>query len=346
MVTSALMHGWAIPVVLAILVAGLVLGLFARRSRRRRQRVTWVANAAYLTGLPSFRSRMKRYRAYLAGLVLVLVGASVATGYLAARPVDKEVRSDELATRDIVLCLDVSGSMIDYDTEIVERFLEMLPSFHGERIALSVFNSTSRTVFPLTDDYDLVERELRTSAEALDFDVESLDDWSYDPQDLDELLEFLTGTEGMGQEASSLVGDGLATCATAFDMDDQDRSRSIILATDNEVFGEPLYTLPEAADLVDEGDITLHGFYAGASTPTSESEKKEFRAAVESNGGLFFASDDPAAVDHIIDEIAEQQAVDLGADDDLIITDRPEKYFLWLVVAIGVYLVAVWRLRS
>lgn len=340
------MHWWAVPAVLAVIVAALVLGWFARRKRRERQQVTWVANASYLTSLPSFKSRMARYRTYLAGLVVVLLGASVATGFLAARPVDKEVRSDELATRDIVLCLDVSGSMIEYDTQIVQRFLEMLPSFHGERIALSIFNSTSRTVFPLTDDYDLVERELRTAAQALNFDVDSLDDWSYDPQALDRLLQFLAGTEGMGKDASSLVGDGLATCAGAFDTDDEQRSRSIILATDNEVFGEPLYTLPEAADLVSERGITLHGFYAGATTPTSAAQKKEFREAVEANGGLFFASDDPQAVDDIIDEISQQQAEELDADADVIITDRPKQYFLWLVVALGVYLVAVWRLRS
>ncbi|HLR28163.1 MAG TPA: VWA domain-containing protein [Ruania sp.] len=344
--SSVLMHWWAIPIVLAVIVAALVLGWFARRARRERQQVTWVANASYLTSLPSFRSRLKRYRTYLGGLVVVLLGASVATGFLLARPMDKELQSDELATRDIVLCLDVSGSMIEYDTQIVERFLEMLPSFHGERIALSVFNSTSRTVFPLTDDYDLVERELRTAAEALDFDVDSLDNWSYDPAALDELLRFLAGTEGMGEDASSLVGDGLATCAGAFDMDDEDRSRSIILATDNEVFGEPLYTTPEAAELVTERGITLHGFYAGASTPSSAAQKKEFRDAVQSNGGLFFASDDPEAVDDIIDEITEQQAEDLQADADVIITDRPETYFLLLVVALGVYLLAVWRLRS
>src|SRR5690625_7278171 len=62
------------------------------------------------------------------------------------------------------VCSSDLGSMIEYDTEIVERFLELLPSFHGERIALSIFNNTSRTVFPLTDDYTLVEEQLTEAA--------------------------------------------------------------------------------------------------------------------------------------------------------------------------------------
>lgn len=340
------MHGWAIPVIIAVVLAALVLGWFARSARRERQRVRWVANASYLTSLPSFKSRMSRYRMFLAGMAVVLIGAAVVTSVLAARPVDKQTRAEELATRDIVLCLDVSGSMIEYDTEIVERFLELLPSFHGERIALSIFNSTSRTVFPLTDDYTLVEEQLTEAAEALDFDVDSLDDYSYDPAALDRLLHFLAGTEGMGQDVSSLVGDGLATCATAFDLEDEERSRSIILATDNEVFGEPLYTVPEAAELVGERDITLHGFYAGTVTSTSAAQEKEYRDAVEAGGGLFFASDDPEAVSGIIDQISAQQAVDLEADPDVIITDRPEEYYPWLVATLGIYLLAVWRLRS
>ncbi|UFU06274.1 vWA domain-containing protein [Ruania halotolerans] len=344
--SSILLHPWALWVVLAAVVAALVLGWFARSAKQERRQVTWVANAGYLPELPSFKSRLSRYRVFLLCLAVVLFGSSIATGFLVARPVDREVRSEELATRDIVLCLDVSGSMIEYDTEIVQRFLELLPSFHGERIALSIYNSTSRTVFPLTDDYTLVEEQLTEAADALDFDVDSLEDFSYDTAALDRLLQFLAGTEGLGQDASSLVGDGLATCGLAFDLEDEERSRSIIMATDNEVFGEPLYTLPEAAELVAERDITLHGFYAGAVTADSAAQEKEYRDAVEEQGGLFYASDDPDAVSGIVDEISAQQAAELDADAEVIITDRPEEYFAWLMGLIGVYLLAVWRLRA
>ncbi|TDE98954.1 hypothetical protein EXU48_01810 [Occultella glacieicola] len=346
MVTETFLHPWAIAAVIAVAVAALVAGWFARAAKRERTSVTWVANASYLTTLPSFRSRMSKYRVLLTGLAVVLVGAVVATGFLAARPVDKVTRSDELATRDIVLCLDVSGSMIEYDTQVVEKFLELLPSFNGERIALSIWNSTSRTVFPLTDDYDLVEEELRYAADALDFDLDSLDDLSFDPAAYDRLLDFVLGTTGLGDSSSSLVGDGLATCALSFDLTDTERSRSIILATDNEVFGNEIYTLPEAGELVDERGITLHGFYAGEVTATSAAQEKEYRDVVELYGGLFYASDDPGAVDGIIDNITSQQAAELDANPEVVITDRPEEYFPWLMALLGIYLLAVWRLRT
>lgn len=339
------MHTWAIPAVIAAVAALAVLGWFARRPQRDSRDVRWVANASYLTELRSYKSRLSRYRLGLAFMGVLLLGASVMTGILAARPVDRDVRAEELGYRDIVICLDVSGSMIEFDTEIVEKFLEMLPSFAGERIALSIWNSTSRTVFPLTDDYALVEDELTEAAEALDFDVNSPVD-QLNSAKVERLLAFITGTEGLGRDASSLIGDGLASCALNFDERDTERSRTIILVTDNEVLGEQIYSLQEAADLVNERDITLHGIYAGAVTPVSEEQEREYREAVESHGGLFFSSDDPDAMEGIIDSISAQQAVDLDANPEVVITDIPERYFLYLVVLLVVYQIGVWRLRS
>ncbi|MGC0251935.1 vWA domain-containing protein [Pseudactinotalea sp. Z1748] len=339
------MHPWAIAaVVLAVVILG-ILGWFARRRPTEHQDVRWVANAGYLTTLRSYRSRLSRYRTALGFMGVLLLGATVLTGILAARPVERDLRAEEMAYRDIVLCLDVSGSMIEYGTEIAEKFLTMLPEFEGERIALSIWNSTSRTVFPLTDDYDLVEAELTEAAEALDFDIYSPID-NLNSAKVDRLIRFITGTEGGTGDASSLIGDGLASCALNFDEADTERSRTIILAGDNEVFGEGVFTLDEAVDLVHERDITLHGIYAPTTNPRQAEEEAEYREAVERHGGLFYHASDADAVPRIIDEISAQQAVDLDATPEVIVTDTPERYFGILVVLLVLYQLGVWRLRS
>lgn len=339
------MHPWAIPAVIAAVIALAALGWFARRAPRDTRDVRWVANAGYLTSLRSYRTRLSRYRLGLASMGVLLLAATVLTGILAARPVDRDIRAEELGSRDIVLCLDVSGSMIEYGTEVAEKFLELLPDFQGERIALSVWNATSRTVFPLTDDYALVEEELTEAAEALDFNIYSPVD-NLNSAKVQRLLDFLAGTEGGPGDASSLVGDGLASCALNFDESDTERSRTIILAGDNEVFGEGVYTLDEAAELVADRDIALHGIYASSGTHLAGEEEAEYREVIERHGGLFHHTDDADAVSRIIDEISAQQAVDLDANPEVVITDTPERYFLYLVVLLVVYQIGVWRLRS
>jgi Ca-activated chloride channel family protein len=219
----------------------------------------------------------------------------------------------------------------------------MVESFEGERIALSVWNNTSRTVFPLTDDYALVKEELDAAASALDFD---LDAWVYDQEALEKLENFLVGTVSLDNESSSLVGDGLATCALAFDASDTERSRTIILATDNLVLGTPIYTLPEAASFAAERDITVHGMYASLTDADSASAKAEMQEVITGHGGLFLEADDPAAVAGIIEDIEAQQAVDLDADPQLVITDRPDRWYGWLVVGLAAFLLVVWRVRT
>lgn len=334
---------WLIPVVLGLVLAAAVLGWFRPRASRPAGQVRWLANTAYLRRLPTYRKRMRLYQVALGGLGVFALVASLGTALLLARPAERDVRAEVLASRDIVLCLDVSGSMIEFDTEIVQTFSEMVESFDGERIALSVWNSTSRTVFPLTDDYNLVTQELDAAAEALDFDLDAL---FQTPESLDRLEEFVAGTMSLDPDSSSLVGDGLATCTFAFDESDTERSRSIILATDNQVLGNPIYSLQEAADLAAERDIRLYGLFAASEESYSPENEEAFRQAVTGHGGLFYNADDPAAVDAIITDIASQQAVELDANPEVVITDRPETV-LWLAVAgIAGLVLAAWRLRS
>lgn len=335
---------WLVPLVLAAVAAAAVAGWLGRRPARGAGRaVTWVANSAYLRALPGYARRLRVLRGGLAVAAAGLVLAAVATAALSARPVDRDVRSEILATRDIVLCLDVSGSMIELDSEIVRTFGRLVDSFEGERIALSVWNNTSRTVFPLTDDYALVEEELDAAATALDFD---LDSWVYDPEALARLEGFLTGTVSLDNESSSLVGDGLASCALAFDEAETDRSRSIILATDNLVLGTPIYSLLEAHDLASERDVTVHALYASLDDAGSDVARDELEAVTTGGGGLFFEADDPSAVDGIIADITAQQAVDLDADPEVVVTDRPDRWYGWLVAGLLVLLGVLWRVRA
>jgi Ca-activated chloride channel homolog len=338
---------WA-AVVVAVLAVGAVAWWLARRRRaRERDRdVLWVANSGYLAGLPAFTAWVRRYRALQGLTAVALLAAVVGAGAVAARPVETDVVVDRLGTRDIVLCLDVSGSMIEYDGAVLEVFQELVDSFEGERIALSIFNSSSRTVFPLTNDYTLVRQELRAGIDALDEDPAEFDyTGGSDDADILEFAQFTAGTTA-NLAGASLIGDGLASCALQFDEGATDRSRSIILATDNYVSGEPIYTLPQAADLVASRDITLHGIFGGSARYEGTPEETEYRQVVETGGGLYFLADDPAAVQGMVDDVVAQQAVELDATPEVTVTDTPAAWFLVAVAGVGILLVVAWRVRQ
>jgi Ca-activated chloride channel homolog len=333
------------PAALGLLVIVGVAWLVARR-RAPSPGALPVSGSAWVAQVPQVRRWLRRYRALRVAAAAALVVTAVSAAVLAARPVEREVRVDRLGSRDIVLCLDVSGSMIPFDSAIAETFAQLVDSFAGERIALSVFNSTSRTVFPLTDDYTLALAELDEASGALAFDYDSFD---YEDADqmvgFQRLMTFLAGTEGVPDEAS-LIGDGLAACALQFDELASDRSRSIILATDNYVAGEPLYTLGQAVELVDGRDISLVGLFGGEVDLRGGPEESEYREKVLAVDGLYFTTDDPAAIDGIVADVQSQQAVDLDAAPENVDTDRPEPWFAILAVGVVALVVLRWWLRS
>lgn len=340
----------------------------------------WVANSDYLRSLPEFQKQLKTYRGLQVLGALSLTVALTGAALLAARPAIIKVSDPRMANRDIVLCLDVSASMLGYDRELVDVFSRLVDEFAGERIALSIFNTTSRAVFPLTDDYGMVKEQLDIAYDALhpnavNGNSAALAKYEY----------FAAGANANLEVGASLIGDGLANCALMFEgsqhpalIDDdpssgnaessgsegagseskdteqaesdsadsgpEARSRSIIFATDNDLEGIPIYSLKEAADLATKLNVSLIGLYGSGSTDVAGEE--EFQDVFTDAGGMYFYSDDPTMVDAIVTDIQSRQAVLHDAAPVITSTNTAGPWFILLVVGLAGFLYVQWRLSE
>lgn len=367
-ITHSLTWPWVVAIILglALLVAVVALIVNVKKPRTPHvdgSRTLWVANSDYIRSLPAFKRQIREYRTVQALGVFALIAALVGAAFLSSKPVAIETKDPRMANRDIILCLDISGSMLEYDRELVNVFSQLTESFVGERIALSIFNSTSRLVFPLTDDYTLVREQLRDAYRALDPAA------MYDDDAFTRYHYFTAGANTVIGESSSLIGDGLANCALAFDdttssktestdtdanapaPEDEDnktgtkpeeRSKSIIFATDNDLRGEPIYTLQEATDLALSKDISLIGLYGAGSQAMSA--EQEYRQIFTNAGGMYFYSDDAAMIDTIVQDIQSRQAVEQDAAPLITITNVVGPWFALLVVGVLAFFIIQRRL--
>ncbi|WP_172797069.1 vWA domain-containing protein [Devriesea agamarum] len=305
-----------------------------------------VANTEFLEELSSYR--VARMGARALGMIRVIVAgiAVLSISLLAGRLATEHISSDTFPHRDIVICLDVSGSMSGYDSETLKAFSSMVEDFHGERIALSIFNSTSRIIFPLTTDYKLAKRELSAGASAIDFDEGAYRKGRviYSPQKVRRYAEFVNGTQGVPNQAS-IVPDGLATCATLFDHTDKKRSRSIILVTDNEVNGKSIYNLDQAADFVGNRNITLFSFYPGPNQ-CGATCAGELRTVTLRRGGDFYSSSNPDAVPKFLEKVEKTQASAGGANPQLRPIDQPLWPWIAAVLAVAMLLIIAGKTHS
>jgi len=267
-------------------VLACALGL--RRPRGRRGHVR-VAHTERLRELAAYRRVVGRRRLGLVLSLMPLAAAIALCAQIAARPVVVETHRSHLDNRDIVLCLDVSGSMADENLAIIRTFRRLVAGMQGERIGLVVFNTFPRPVFPLTDDYDLI----RTQLEVAEGD---LDEHRLTSGRLADLARGVTHA-GLGQ---SLVGDGLMGCLDLFTADVQvaelrqgaseqvRRSRVVILATDNQQLnarGHQLFTVSDAALQAEAYDAAV---VVLAADSRSAAAQLELAQVAERTGGAVY----------------------------------------------------------
>ncbi|MER7797258.1 VWA domain-containing protein [Microbacterium sp. NPDC096154] len=324
-----LANPWVVLAAAAALVVAVALGLlWGRRTSRRLAAAAPVSRAERLRALPSVRRATRRRGAAVAAAVGLLAAGTVVAGVVGARPLAAETIRPVDTSRDIMLCLDVSGSMSEVDIEVLDVFGELLEGFEGERIGLTIFNSSPVQVFPLTDDYDFVREHLRSIREAFD-DYES------------DVPEHWVGT--LNGAGSSLIGDGLAACTMRFDHRDDERSRSIILATDNEQMGAGIVTIEQASGYARDAGVRV--FALNPVEGKDDAISAQLTQAAELTGGEAFALRGDTTVADIIDEVQEQEATALEGEARVVWRDVPDVWIAVLLACVLAGIVLLWRVR-
>ena len=235
----ALTQPWYGVAVLVVFAAVALAAWLWPRKRRTPSGALPLAGAARIRALPRFTQLARGRLRWLVIESCCLAIAGTGIALLAAGPVSATTINEERSNRDIVLCLDVSGSMSPVNRAVIASLTNLAAELDGERIGFVLFDSSAVTVFPLTDDASYIQQHLEETSETLDGGR-------------------VAGTR-VGDLGSSLIGDGLASCLQRFDQADVSRSRTVVLATDNQVAGTPLFSLSDAAARARERDTLVYG---------------------------------------------------------------------------------------
>ena len=285
---------WA-PVVIGLVVVGLLLW-WARRPRAPRSPDTLlVAHTAALFALPRFRALVRRRR--LAGALLTVAALVVVTGValVLARPQTVESQPRESRARDLMLCLDASTSMDHDNVRVIQELRQIVGSLPGDRVGMVMWSGAAVLVFPLTDDYQFVDAELARAEEAFAGRVRG----------------FFEGIDAVS--GASLIGDGIVSCVNRFDRPASERTRAVIVSSDNAPRGTPVYELAQAADYAANRKVRVYGLGATAlAQPEHAAARQGFADAATVTGGRFVVVNDQAAaqVADRIDSLEQARAME------------------------------------
>ncbi|WEV58358.1 VWA domain-containing protein [Bifidobacterium sp. ESL0728] len=284
--------------------------------------------------------------------VLVLAASLLVSLATVSRPSTVDEADERASNRDIVLCLDVSPSMLSYDHEVLASYQRLISNFKGERIGLSLFNSTSRTLFPLTDDYQLASGQLKNASDILE-SISSQDKIDKtDPRTLQKFSDLIEGTQNR-KDQTSLIGDGLISCAamlpgftygkTNRSQDEADKA-SIVLATDN-FSGKSTYTLGSALDLTRKAGIVVDGLYAGPKSSENDDSTIEMQRDITSHGGSYFSVHSGKPIENLVQTIEKRKNRDEERVRKAALVDAPGWWTLTLALLVALWIGLAWRLK-
>lgn len=339
----ALDQAWILFFLLPAVAVGLLAFALISGKKKKVTNKLFISNISTFTETPQYKKALTSYKIGIIAIIVLLILSMIGLSVVASKPVLVETNSQTKYNRDIVLCLDVSGSMSEVDYEIVKKFETLVDSFKGERVGLVVWNSSSHMVFPLTDDYDYIKQNLdQVGNYFVPPTMISAEGPVEEDSDYYDLSKYTLNGQG-----GSLIGDGLTACGLAFDKDytAENRSKSIILATDNVVNGEPFITLEEATTFVTDEGITMYGIKPTTGYEVGP-EATEMKTAIEEiNGGVYYELDTPEATEDIVNKITEEEATAIEGAPITTKTDNPT---IWIF---GVFLLVLtgfglaWRFK-
>ena len=297
-----------------------------------------IANTHYIKNTDYYKKKIKEFRIIKYTLFSLFSLAIIAAAILISRLAKIDTNNIDQYNRDIFLCMDASASVDELNTELIENLKTTIDKLHGERFGISIFNTTSVVLVPLTDDYDYVK-------EILDMVKKSIaanNDYNFDSY-LDNEYFYIrnyinSGTlEDNDTRGSSLIGDGLASCAYSFSNPEEDRTRIIIFSTDNELAGTPLVSLEKAAKISKTRGIKVFGI--GTKEMRSQ-DRIELKNAVESTGGKYYEHSN-STVNSIVEDIEATSKTLLQNQYETKKIDIPQIPFIILIVSvIGIVIIS------
>lgn len=324
------------PVLVIVIVIALVCYfVFSKKKSDSYGKGSKIANTDYLKKTPYFSKKMKEYQLYKNAIFITFAFIILSSTILVSRLARVDTANINQYNRDIFICMDVSTSVDELNVELLENFKDKLNKFDGERIGVSIFNTSSVVLVPLTEDYTYVKDVLDTIQKAIK--ATNANYGQYQGDDYFYLLDYIrSGTlEDNVIRGSSLIGDGLASCVYSFSDANPNRTKIIIFSTDNDLEGKPLVTMSQAAKIGKEKNVKVFGI---GTKKMSDEDRAEFKSTVEYTGGKYYEHSTDT-VNNIISDIESTSKSLLNNQSEKKKIDIPAIPFVILVISFSSFLI-------
>ena len=342
-------------IIVYALIASFIV-LFVWRKKKKYKKGILVANTKYVKKSSYYKLLMTKYRLYnfliKAICILIILLASVLT----ARLYKKKEHVDEKYTHnvDVVFCLDISGSVWDDESNIIQSYIDIVSKNEDQRFGLITFDSSPDTIVPISNDNSNFVKE---SLNYLNSIFKHLKDKGIEgrespvvklgglvgsfPLEYTKLFDSVFPGTHLLQGASSLVEDGIVYCSSSFTKD-KNRKKVMVLATDN-LSGRGIYTSTGASNSCKRNKVIVYAI--GTSNIKEDATARQSLINIANNtGGKYFDYSKTTAneIAKEIDKLDDKKVIKNTYTSE---NEYPNIVFPYLLFLIPVLFILDWRVR-
>ena len=334
-------YSWLFIFPIFAIIAIVAYSIYHRKTGQQKiKKSVLISHSKKIRALPEYEKASKKYHILLCVAAVALVFSIASITITASRPISVDTIEPDYETRDIMLCIDVSGSQATEIANVVLYFSNAVGRLKGQRIGVGVFAEKATILSPLTNDYVMIENLLK--------ELVSL----YRAKEPGAAGGYNTSlVENLG--SASAIGPGIINCASGFDKLTEDgRAQSMIVATDNlqnidgvtaeqagnylARYGITLY----AIDTIDADEIAIGSVHDPANRAAG------LRRAAAATGGLYYNLPTQGINgEQAAESIMKQEAAKHENVARFVQTDSPKISTALALVSIIVMLIAIWRLK-
>ncbi len=305
-------YPWLLPLLLVIPF----LIFWYNKNYKAQTATIQVTTTHFLKSTTSFRTRIKHLP-----FILRMIGLAAMIIALARPQKMFSVQQTDGEGIDIVLCFDISGSMMDKDFQPnrLEAAKNVASDFvnkrTGDRLGIVVFSNLSFTLCPVTTDINLVLAQIKNIR------------------------------SGMLEDEGTAIGSGVATSVDRL-RNSNVKSKIIVLLTDGVDFGGKVS--PDVAmEMAKQYGIKIYTIGIGTNgeievptqTPFGEIKEKRkselneglLKAMAETTGGMYFQASDVEKLKAVYANINKLEKSNIKVTTQEQFSDR---YFWFLVAGI------------
>ena len=293
------------------IILSIIFSIVSSNKKHILKDTFFIANTEYIENTDYFKQRLIIYKFLKTIITIFYIISLICIFLLIGRLSIKDTNN---YPNDILLCLDVSANIDKSNLDLVNNLLNTKNIYKNTNYGISIFNTSSAIISPLTHDYNYIKNELKTIKKSIQ--VNNPDKYGkYNKNDYLLLKNYIVSgtTYNYQEKGTSLIGDGLNTCINNINKS-VNKNKIIILSTDNSSAGKETISIKEAHKKAKENNIKIISIIP---ENINEINKKELR---DISNKIFYSNQNRRLNNYLIDNINNNNSKDIPTIPIVILT--------------------------